>query len=284
MTRAISRQARRMAAGAVAVAAAAMMLATALGSSCASASAVPDTGSEPAPAHWLMLVGTKNMDPAAEAAFNHWYDDIDIPDVLKVPGYRRARRGIRRSAESEDGQYVALYDIETTNMDRTIIDMLMAAKKMDMTGRSIDALKVTERVYFRQRAAVEMTGARTADKNTAAGKNTYLYLERVACCRDEASAAALNDWYDSTHLPDVTRAGVEGLVRLTRFEVHRVVMVEPRQVPRFLTVYEFTAGSADQVVAAMRSLNERLTKADRMSDLFVESGSAVFQQIRDERR
>jgi hypothetical protein len=60
--------------------------------------------------------------------------------------------------------------------------------------------------------------------------------------------------------------------------------VELRQVPRFLTVYEFTAGSADQVVAAMHSLNERLTKADRMSDLFVESGSAVFQQIRDERR
>ncbi len=288
MTRATSRHASRMGAVAVALiaAAGAMMLAIALGISRASASAAPDTGSEPVPTHWLMLVGTKNMNPAAEAAFNRWYDDIDIPDVLKVPGYRRARRGIRRSvsgfstpaAEIEDGQYVALYDIETTSMDRTIIDMLMAAKKMDMTGRSIDALKVTERVYFRERAAVEIPGARPA------GKNTYLYLERVACCRDEASAAALNDWYDSTHLPDVARAGVEGLLRLTRFEVHRVVMVEPRQVPRFLTVYEFTAGSADQVVAAMSSLNESLTKADRMSDLFVESGSAVFQQIRDVRR
>ena len=61
-------------------------------------------------------------------------------------------------------------------------------------------------------------------------------------------------------------------------------MVEPRQVPRFLTVYEFTAGSAEQVVGAMRSLNQRLTQADRMSDLFVESGSAVFQQIREVRR
>ena len=285
MTRALSRRANRMAAVAVAVAAA-MTLAFAFGISRAAALAAPDTGSEPMPTRWLMLVGTKNMDPAAEAAFNHWYDDIDIPDVLKVPGYRRARRGMRqsvagfstRAAEIEDGRYVALYDIETTSMDRTIIDMLMAAKKMDMTGRSIDALKVTERVYFRERAAVEMTGAKPA------GKNTYLYLERVACCRDEASAAALNDWYDSTHLPDVARAGVEGLLRVTRFEVHRVVMVEPRQVPRFLAVYEFTAGSAEQVVAAMRSLNERLTKADRMSDLFAESGTAVFQQIRDERR
>ena len=63
-----------------------------------------------------------------------------------------------------------------------------------------------------------------------------------------------------------------------------MVMGEPRQVPRFLTVYEFTAGSAEQVVGAMRSLNQRLTQADRMSDLFVESGSAVFQQIREVRR
>ena len=105
-----------------------------------------------------MLVATKNLDPTHEAEFNHWYDDIDIPDVLKVPGYKRARRGVRQTVtgfsaanqEAADGRYVALYDIETPNMDRTIIDMLMAAKKMDMTGRSIEALKVTERVYFRR--------------------------------------------------------------------------------------------------------------------------------------
>ena len=252
----------------------------------APSSVAAEDATSPAPARWLMLVGTKNLDPSAEAAFNHWYDDIDIPDVLKVPGYRRARRGMRQTVagfstpaqEIDDGRYVALYDIESTSMDRTIIDMLMAAKKMDMTGRSIEALKVTERVYFRQRAAVEVPAARSL------GKDTYLYLERVPCCRDEASVNALQDWYDFTHLPDVAHAGVAGLLRVTRFEVHRVVMVEPRQVPRFLTVYEFAAESADQVVAAMRSMNERLAKADRMSDLFTESGTSVFRQIRDVRR
>jgi hypothetical protein len=180
--------------------------------------------------------------------------------------------------DSEDGSYVALYDIETNDMDRTIIDMLMAAKKMDMTGRSIDALKVTERVYFRQRAVVDVPGAK------AAGKNIFLYLERVACCRDEATAAALNDWYDYTHVPDLAHHAVAGLQRIARFELHRVVMVEARQVPRFLTVYEFSADSPEQVVAAMRSANDGLAKADRMSELFAESGSAVFRQIKDVRR
>jgi hypothetical protein len=251
-----------------------------------SISTASDLGLESGPSHWLMLVGTKNMDPSNEGAFNHWYDDIDIPDVLKVPGYRRARRGSRQTIPgfstpaqgSEDGSYVALYDIETNDMDRTIIDMLMAAKKMDMTGRSLDALKVTERVYFRQRAVVDMPSAK------ATGKNIFFYLERVACCRDEATAAALNDWYDYTHLPDLTRHGVVGLQRISRFELHRVVMVEARQVPRFLTLYEFSADSPEQVVAAMRSANEGLAKADRMNELYIETGSAVFRQIKEVRR
>ncbi len=237
--------------------------------------------------HWLMLVATKNLDERQEAAFNHWYDDIDIPDVLKVPGYQRARRGLRQSvagfssptAEGTDGRYLALYDIDTTSMDRTIIDMLLAAKKMDMTGRSIDALKVTERVYWRRHgAALEVAHAK------AAGRNTFLYLERVSCCRDDATLSALDDWYDNTHLPDVARAGTPGLRRMTRYEVYRVVMVEPISVPRFLTVYEFEATSADNVVAAMREVNQQLAKADRMSEWFSDSGSAVFQQIREVRR
>jgi hypothetical protein len=232
--------------------------------------------------HWLMLVGTTNLDPAHEDAFNHWYNDVDIPDVLKVPGYRRARRELREdvpgftvpSRAAEDGRYVALYDVETSSMDRTIIDMMLAAKKMDMTGRSIDALRVTERTYFRRIGDVlELPGT--------AGRSTYVYLERVDCCRDEATAVALDDWYESTRLPDLARLRPEGLRRVTRYDVHRVVMVEPRKVPRFLAIYEFDASSAAQVVEAMRRMNDQFAKEDRMSELFVETGSDVFRQIRE---
>jgi hypothetical protein len=267
-----------------------LIMMAAFGVCCAGAAAAGIASSagastESAPSHWLMLVETKNMNPSDEDGFNRWYDDIDIPDVLMVPGYRRARRGVRQTVagspqtrENEDGRYLALYDIETDDIDRTIIDMLMAAKRMDMSGRSIEALKVTERVYFHRRAALELSGARPA------GKGTFWYLERIACCRDDASDAALNDWYDYTRIPELTRTGVAGLMRIARFEVHRVVMVEPRQVPRFLTLYEFSADSAEQVVAAMRDANERLVQAGKASELFVETGSSVFKEIRDVRR
>jgi hypothetical protein len=77
------------------------------------------------PGRYLMLVATRNLDPNHEDAFNHWYNDIDIPDVLNVPGYLRARRGVREIADSmhpgtNERQYLALYDIETSNIDATI--------------------------------------------------------------------------------------------------------------------------------------------------------------------
>jgi hypothetical protein len=255
-------------------------------SGCVAGSAWPED-TTPVAGHWLMLVATKNLEPAREAEFNHWYDDIDIPDVLKVPGYKRARRGVRQtvsgfstaSQEAAEGRYVALYDIETPNMDRTIIDMLMAAKKMDMTGRSIAALKVSERVYFRR-----LGGPVFAPNAAPKSGITYLYLERVACCRDEATEVALNDWYDNTHIPDILAARIEGLLQIERFVVYRVAMVETLQVPRFLTVYEFDAGSADEVVAEMRHVNEGLKKSDRMSEWFVESNDLIVKQIKDVRR
>jgi hypothetical protein len=236
--------------------------------------------------NWLMLVGTSNLDPAHEAAFNHWYDDIDIPDVFKVAGYLRARRGLRQEVAGfssgertkADGRYLALYDIDTTSIDRTIIDMLLMAKRMDMAGRSIDALRVTERTYLRRHGSVAIT-----DKSGAAG-GTYLYLERVSCCRDDATAAALDDWYDNVRIPAMERAPPRGLRRISRYEVYRVVMAEPRQVPRFLAVYEFEADSAPQVVDAMRATNDRMAKDDRLSPWFVEDGSDVFSLIRDVHR
>jgi hypothetical protein len=241
---------------------------------------------------WLMLVATKNLDLAKEDAFNHWYDDIDIPDVLKVPGYRRARRGLRHTVagfsspavENEDGRYVALYDIDTSNIDRTIVDMMLAAKKMDMTGRSIDALKVTERVYFRPLVeAINVTTPMPAGAKQT-GVRTFVYLERVACCRDEATVNAFNDWYDTTRIVDAGRLGESGLRGIARYEVYRVAMVELLQVPRFLTLYEFQADSAEQVVDAMRRLNDRMRAVDHSNEWFVESGSAVFEITKDVRR
>jgi hypothetical protein len=230
---------------------------------------------------WLMMVSTKSTDIRRDAQFNEWYDRIDIPDVLQVPGYKRARRGLRielpqlpRADGADDNTYVALYDIRSPNIDRTMIDMLMASRKMEVMGRSTDLLKVTERLYFRQ-----MAPASEPPAPGRGGKKRFLVLERVDCCRDEATVAQLNDWYAVRHVPDML--AIPGFVRATRYELYRVLMVEPRSAPRFLTVYEVSADSAEQVANLREGALRKLRQDGRLSDSFVERGSALYLGIND---
>ncbi len=120
---------------------------------------------------WLMMVTTHNTDPRRSADFNDWYDRIDIPDVLQVPGYMRARRGARQAADSRavdasdaQSEYVALYDIKSRYIDKTIIDMLMASWGMEKAHHSTDLLKVTERVYFHRYPGTYPAGRRRRNR------------------------------------------------------------------------------------------------------------------------
>ena len=36
---------------------------------------------------WLLALETNCTDPAREKEFNHWYDNVHLPDVLATPGY-----------------------------------------------------------------------------------------------------------------------------------------------------------------------------------------------------
>lgn len=231
---------------------------------------------------WLMMVATQCTDPGREQQFNAWYDGIDIPDVLEVPGYLRARRGLRLgtpespvSALPEDeGRYVALYDIASDDIDKTIIEMLMATRKMEARGRSTDLLKVTERVYY-QRFAPPFDAPDPASHGTS----EFLYVERIACCRDDASARSFNAWYNETHIPDVLKT--DGFRRATRYELYRVLMIEPKEATRYLTVYELDANSTDQATMRMNRVREHLRAEAQSSGRFVENGSTLFLKIKD---
>src|SRR6516162_9447561 len=183
---------------------------------------------------WLMMVRTVNTDPTKELEFNAWYDDIDIPDVLKVPGYWRARRGrtlqltapaVAQSAEpQEQGHYVALYNIESSAMDKTIIDMLMATWKMLSEGRDTPLLRVTERAYYRQ-----WTAPVTIASAKGEGRNRFLVLERFDVAPG-ADSRRFESWYKG--MSRKAAGDVSGVLRTTRYELYRVLMFEPKYAPR----------------------------------------------------
>jgi hypothetical protein len=198
---------------------------------------------EPAEREWLMVVKSHNTDPARRAEFTHWYDRIDVPDVLQVPGYDRARRGMAvdplAAAVGQDGPYVALYTIRSADIDKTIIAMLMASWRMDQLGRGTDLIKVTERLYYRR--------AGKGWHAPAAQAATHLFLYRPNSAGKSASPIAI-------------RAIVEsGLaISATPYTLYQVLMHEPVVVPPELILLELAASSEQDARAAASSIVGRL--------------------------
>ena len=241
-------------------------------------------GGAKASPRWLMMVATLCTNSKREADFNTWYNDIDIPDVLEVPGYQRARRGIIvDSAVPEPplppqiGRYVALYNIDSEAIDKTLIDMLMATRKMESRQRSTDLLKVTERVYYHESApAVTAIGSRAVG-----GGEDFLFLERVDCCADAAAERRFNHWYEKSHLPQMLER--PGMQRATRYELYRVLMIEEQTASKYLTVFELTAPS---LAAAQREADNARQQllAGTPADDWTTKRSILYRQIRDVRR
>ena len=68
---------------------------------------------------YLYFAFSDCKDPAREEEFNDWYDNVHLPDMLRVSGMISATRWM--SAESKEGQqskYLALYEFETDDLEK----------------------------------------------------------------------------------------------------------------------------------------------------------------------
>jgi len=234
---------------------------------------------------WLMMVRTVNTDPTKEREFNAWYDDIDIPDVLKVPGYWRARRARTmqrttspavQSAEAQDqGHYVALYNIESPAIDKTIIDMLMATWKMLSEGRDTPLLRVTERAYYHEYAAPFNRTTAEHDSN-----KRFLVLQRFDVAPN-IDFHRFDSWYNRMYRN--ATSNVPGIERATRYKLYRVLMFEPKYAPRFLTLFELDVDSEDQARSSA-ALLAHFDDEERASEGYVARESTLYAEIKDVRR
>lgn len=246
---------------------------------------LPTHGQEPGPlldTDWFYLVKTVSTDPVRDDEFNAWYDDIDIPDVLAVPDFRRARRAegqdISRQYQSEyhegRGKYVALYDIESDDIDKSIIDLYVAARKMTALGRITDLLRVTEANYYSRElvydGSTEMSGE----------VGNLIYIQKILCCKDESQQQQLKGWVSTVLLPGIDQA--TQLSRASLYDLYRImeeVTLEPEEIPHMLLVYELEAGSADKTVNAIRITINGLSKSGNWITSFIEGDdSSIYLQ------
>jgi hypothetical protein len=69
-------------------------------------------------ARYLLFAFSDCKDPAREKEFNDWYDNIHMPDMLKTPGLIKATRWMSAdNKENEVRKYLALYELETDNLE-----------------------------------------------------------------------------------------------------------------------------------------------------------------------
>lgn len=66
------------------------------------------------------LVVQTNAVEGREDEFNDWYSNQHLADVLKLSGFKAARRFKRNEAYEGPHKYMALYEMETTDPVKTL--------------------------------------------------------------------------------------------------------------------------------------------------------------------
>jgi len=69
------------------------------------------------PGAGALLMASMDVDPAAEAEFNEWYDSEHLPQLGAVPGVLAARR-YRAQGRDTERQYLALYHLRDVGVSR----------------------------------------------------------------------------------------------------------------------------------------------------------------------
>lgn len=106
-------------------------------------------------AKWVYVVGTNCKDAAKAKEFNHWYDTIHLPDVVATPGFISAERFEVKDPAPGKPKFIALYNIETDDIDKTMAGLGEAMKKVRSAGRMTDLLEIVDRALCKQTSALK---------------------------------------------------------------------------------------------------------------------------------
>lgn len=80
----------------------------------------------------LLVVSSEPLEGAADD-YQRWYDEVHLPDVLSVPGFVRAQRFAAQPSvhgELPDRRFLAVYEIESDDLERTLAQLAEASPGM----------------------------------------------------------------------------------------------------------------------------------------------------------
>ena len=83
--------------------------------------------------------------------FNEWYDNFHVPDVLKTPGFVSARRFVNPDISTrESGKYLAIYEIETEDIGKTLRALFENMREVERQGRFSKLVELVSMTAYKQ--------------------------------------------------------------------------------------------------------------------------------------
>lgn len=193
----------------------------------------------------VLLVLTNPTSPSTEDAYNHWYTNEHLPDVLAVPGYVQASRWRAYDGWSPFPQkYLAIYELDVTgeNHLRSISDEHMrrieAGDMRRAPAGAMDASSMRSMYYLE--VEPEQTSTVTPHQESS---SVFVTFNQP---RTPAVADEYNRWYRDVHLPDVLAC--PGFVRAQRFRTTGISMLDRPWVSDldYVNIYHHTATNVDE--------------------------------------
>jgi hypothetical protein len=87
----------------------------------------------------VYVVLSNCADPERVDEFRTWYSATHIPDLLATPGFVRARLFESREV-TDDPQFVAVYDLESDDLDQTVAAWRARIPQLIAQGRMSELL------------------------------------------------------------------------------------------------------------------------------------------------
>jgi hypothetical protein len=197
---------------------------------------------------WINTVEILLTDPSREKEFNHFYNNMHLPDVMKTPGFVDARRFVIEEPRNGRGGYLSIYEIETDNIDETMAIRRELREKERDKGRALaqvvpDAYIVIWRDFLFKQIA-ELSNS----KSFMSG--SWINTTETVCA-NPSKEKEYNRFFDSFHLADVL--STQGFVSARRYSAKEL----RNGRGKYLAIYEIDTNDIDESMTLRRKRREK---------------------------
>ena len=146
----------------------------------------------------VVVVFTDCTAPAHVAAYNKWYDEVHVPDILSAGVYYTATRFENAAPQPGDPHFLSLYYTTRKDLDKAYEELRDHDRKIKMI--------LSPHLLGRYRENYRFIEAKDREQGAHKKRTTGLYLE-MGRCKDPSREGESNRLYSKSYAPALLKTG-----------------------------------------------------------------------------